>query len=104
MVERGGTDQFGGSSGSPLTETTMDQNVPRPLVAGPSAWIGADMAKRPDDWTYRLSPFQIAEIEAATALVSGRDIAAITRSDFPLPTLGPELHRLRDEVLTGRGF
>ena len=34
----------------------VDQHALRPLVAGPSAWIGADLAKRPGEWTYRLSP------------------------------------------------
>ena len=82
----------------------VDQHTLRPLVTGPSAWIGADLAKRPEEWTYRLSPTEIAEIEAATASVHGRDIAAIRRADFPLPTLGPVLERLRDEVLNGRGF
>ena len=79
---------------------------PRPLVTGPSAWIGAELAKRPQDWTYDLSPRELAEIAAATAAVRARglDIADITRADFPLPTLGPVLDRLRDEVLNGRGF
>jgi hypothetical protein len=78
----------------------------RPIVEGPSAWIGAELAKRPDDWTYRLSAADIAEIETASAQVRARglDIADIRRADFPLPTLGPVLDRLRGEVLNGRGF
>jgi hypothetical protein len=82
----------------------VDQHILRPLVTGPSAWIGADVTKRPDEWTYRLSPTEIAEIAMATASLHGRDIAAIGQADFPLPTLGPVLARLRDEVLNGRGF
>ena len=31
-------------------------------------------------------------------------MADIRREDFPLPTLGPALERLRAEVLNGRGF
>lgn len=76
----------------------------RPKVTGPSAWIGAALAQRPDEWTYRLSVTETDEIGAATAAVLGRDIASIARADFPLPTLGPVLDRLRDEVLNGRGF
>jgi hypothetical protein len=34
----------------------------------------------------------------------GLDMADIRREDFPLPTLGPVLDRLRAEVLDGRGF
>lgn len=82
----------------------MDQHVPRPIVTGPSAWVGSELARHPEEWTYRLSPAEIAEIGAATAHVLGRDIATIARADFPLPTLGPVLDRLRVEVLNGRGF
>ena len=82
----------------------MDQVMLRPLVEGPSAWIGADLAKRPEEWTYQLASAQVAEIDAAVAGVRDRDIAEIRRADFPLPTLGPALDRLRDEVLNGRGF
>ena len=32
-------------------------------IEGPSAWIGADMRRREAEWTYRLSPAEIAEIE-----------------------------------------
>jgi hypothetical protein len=79
---------------------------PRPLVEGPSAWYGPDLAQRPEQWTYQLSPADIAEIEAATAAVCARalNIADITRADFVLPTLGATLERLRNEALNGRGF
>jgi hypothetical protein len=36
--------------------------------------------------------------------VRGLDVADIRREDFPLPTLGPVLDRLRGQVLDGRGF
>src|SRR3954452_22663514 len=80
------------------------QTPPRPLVRGPSAWIGAEIARRPEEWTYQLSAGELVEIEAATAACKGRDIASITRADFPLPKFGPVLERLRDELLNGRGF
>ena len=75
-------------------------------IEGPSAWIGADMRRREAEWGYRLSPPEIAEIEMAVKAVQARrlDIADIRREDFPLPTLGPVLDRLRAEVLDGRGF
>lgn len=79
---------------------------PRPLVGGPSAWVGRELRDRPDVWTYHLSPSEIAQIEAAVAGVRerGLDIAEIRRADFPLPKLGPVLDGLRQEVLNGRGF
>ena len=46
--------------------------IPRPLVTGPSAWIGAEPAKRPAEWTYTLSPDEIDEIQTNVAhLVAG---------------------------------
>ncbi len=84
----------------------IEQNTLRPLIADSSAWIGAELAKRPEDWTYHLSSADVAEIETASAAVRDRglDIAEIKRTDFPLRTLGPVLDGLRDEVLNGRGF
>jgi len=68
--------------------------------------VGSDLRGREDEWSYRLSPSQIAEIEEAVRVVRVRnlDIADIRREDFPLPTLGPVLDRLRREVVDGRGF
>jgi TfdA family taurine catabolism dioxygenase TauD len=77
-----------------------------PLVDAPSAWIGAEMARKPETWTYTLSPRELAEIEAArsTVAASGMDIAGIQRGDFPLPTLGARLDDMHKELLHGRGF
>ena len=86
---------------------TPSQALPlRPRIEGPSAWVGADMKNREAEWTYRLSSAEVAEIETAVKAVRARglDIADIARADFPLPTLGPELERLRAEVLDGSGF
>ncbi len=78
----------------------------RPPIGGPAAWIGADMRRREAEWSYRLAPAEIAEIEAAVGAVKtrGLDIADICREHFPLPTLGPVLQRLCREVIDGRGF
>ncbi|HEV2186242.1 MAG TPA: TauD/TfdA family dioxygenase [Stellaceae bacterium] len=78
--------------------------LPRPLIEGPSAWIGAELARHPEDWIHSLTPAQLGEIEANVARLRGRDLAGLTNADFSLPTLGPVLDRLRDEVLNGRGF
>src|SRR5215468_3088351 len=89
----------------PALETKIATST-RPPITGPSAWFGADMRGREAEWTYLLSPVEIAEIEAAVETVQARglDIADIRREDFPLPTLGPALDQLRAEVLDGRGF
>ncbi|MGE0257462.1 MAG: TauD/TfdA family dioxygenase [Alphaproteobacteria bacterium] len=84
----------------------MTQTPPRPLVEGPSAWIGRDLRARENEWIYPLAAGEIAEIESATAAVRARglDIAEISRADFPLPMLGPKLDRMREEILNRRGF
>ena len=80
----------------PATDASV-MTPSRQLIEGPSAWIGADMRGREAEWSYRLSPSEIAEIEAALKSVQARglDVADIRREDFPLPTLGPVLDRLR---------
>ena len=86
--------------------TSAQPAPPRLPIEGPSAWVGVEMRGREAEWTYGLSPPEIAEIETAVKAVQARDldIADIRRKDFPLPTLGPVLDRLRAEVLKGRGF
>lgn len=81
---------------------TLD--IPRPLVEGPSAWIGADLARRPAEWTYSLTPAELGEIEANVERLRGPDLATLSHADFDLPILGPVLDELRGEVLNGRGF
>ena len=57
-------------------------------VRQPSAWYGKDLA---DDssWIVRLEPCHLEEIAAAAASVTRRGLpfAALSRDDFPLPTL-----------------
>ena len=78
-----------------------------PLLHGPAVWRGPDMAAR-RDWVETFSAEDIAEIEAASRPLAqadtAADIANIRVADFPLPTLGPRLARIRHDVLHGRGF
>jgi hypothetical protein len=79
--------------------------VLKEIVDHPSAWYGRDLVDDPS-WIVRLSPAHLAEIAAAVASVARRGLAfsALTRNDFPLPTLGPCLRRWQEDVLHGRGF
>jgi hypothetical protein len=81
-----------------------DTTLP-PEIADASAWYGLDLKGR-TDWIERLSEAEIAEVESAVRefAKSSFDITVISTDDFPLPTLGPRLHHLLDEVLSGRGF
>src|SRR5690242_4700775 len=58
------------------------------------------------DWLEALTVSESAEVAAATEryAASGADIAAMHKSDFPLPGLTPRLARIRRDVLDGRGF
>jgi len=80
---------------------------PRPpgAVGGVAAWRGREMDAR-DEWTLRLEPADIAELETALADVQrrGLELARIGRDEFPLPTLAGRLDALRAELLHGRGF
>jgi Taurine catabolism dioxygenase TauD, TfdA family len=76
-----------------------------PEIKEASAWYGRDLNGRPD-WVERFSAVEIAEVESATRDLtkSSIDLTSISSDGFPLPTLGPRLHDLLDEVLSGRGF
>ncbi len=68
-------------------------------------WTRDDVAD-PEQWTERLSDAEIAEIAAAIAFARARssDFLEIGKDQFPLPTLGPRLHRIENELINGRGF
>ncbi|MCK8783689.1 TauD/TfdA family dioxygenase [Roseomonas sp. NAR14] len=83
-------------------------------VADASVWRGADLVGDPA-WIHWLGADEVEELAAALAVArakgerdgeKGRGLAttAITRDDFPLPTLGPRLAALREEARLGRGF
>lgn len=57
-------------------------------------------------WIRHFTEGEIREIHLAVGRVErkGLDIVGITRNDFPLPGLAPELARIREELLRGRGF
>jgi len=75
-----------------------------------SAWYGPGLAARAD-WMERLSEGEINEVERAVSAIelsqSKRaefNLASIDAKRHLLPTLGPRLQTLLDEVLNGRGF
>ncbi len=76
-----------------------------PFQPAPTAWSGREMAAS-EEWIFPLTAVRLGELEAAIDAVRrrGLSILEIGRDDFPLPTLGPELAALRDELIDGRGF
>lgn len=88
----------------------MNRSLP-PAQTGPAAWKGPDMLARAQEWTLRLGPTEVAEIQSALkAWRAHPDAGTATRpapltpADFPLPTLGPRLLGLKKDLLHGRGF
>ena len=88
--------------------TVRPVQTPRPSrpsgpIEGPSAWYGANM-RESDDWVYRLTPDDVAEVAAAAASVRrrGLDHASVAREDFALPGFLPVLPGIQQELVTGR--
>jgi Taurine catabolism dioxygenase TauD, TfdA family len=84
-----------------------DTTLP-PEIRDRSAWYGQDLKGR-TDWIARLSESEIAEVEIAAEKLaaltkSSLDLTSTSTDDFPLPTLGPRLGDLLNEMLNGRGF
>ena len=68
-------------------------------------WTSADVAD-PAAWTHRLAADEISELEEALAVARSRttEVLEVRLDDFPLPTLGPVLAGIADELINGRGF
>ena len=82
----------------------MSTMKPEP-IAGPEAWLGADMA-RSTEWIRTVSAPAAAEMHAALRGLERRGLAwpLFGRDDFPLPTFSRELSSVLDELEHGRGF
>jgi len=78
---------------------------PTGRAGGPGTWYAGDFD---DDtaWLHFFDDSDIAEIEAAlrSALATGKPVIALTRADFPLPTVAAKLAAAVSEVEHGRGF
>ncbi|MCH9671093.1 MAG: TauD/TfdA family dioxygenase [Gammaproteobacteria bacterium] len=69
-----------------------------------AAWTADELAAD-TSWTYRFSPADIAELEAAVRGVQSRDLgpSGFAQRDFPLPNLASQIDRIMQQVETGRG-
>jgi hypothetical protein len=78
--------------------------IPDGPVLGPAAWRGRELEQR-DDWIDCLTPADVAEIEGALthSRATGKALAELRASDFPLPTLAPRIARWRRAVAEGLG-
>ena len=74
-------------------------------IGGPGAWRGREL-QTSDTWIEHLTDAEIAEIDAAIHAHAENDLGMqdISPETFILPTLGPRLRRILDDVVNGRGF
>jgi hypothetical protein len=74
-------------------------------IQSPAAWYGRDI-QHEDDWVEHLTDAEIEELLGAVKRVNERGVSmlAMTKEDFPLPTLGQRMRRLAAELNQGRGF
>ncbi|HYM11310.1 MAG TPA: TauD/TfdA family dioxygenase [Bryobacterales bacterium] len=79
--------------------------VHRAPITGLGAWRRADFSS-PADWSYRLQPQTLAEIDRAVGRIreQRKSISTLTAEDFPLPSFTADAATLREDVLRGRGF
>ncbi|MEU7745670.1 TauD/TfdA family dioxygenase [Nonomuraea sp. NPDC049158] len=74
-------------------------------VLGPGRWLAAEV-RDSDTWRLPLSEEHRLEVLEAVRAVEtvGTPLRQITPDGFALPTLGPLLRRVREEVVDGHGF
>lgn len=74
-------------------------------VSAPWVWSADELTAR-KDWIIRLSHADIADIDRALAAVKerGLPLKEIAARDFPLPTLGPNLRKVKDLLANGPGI
>ena len=70
---------------------------------GPAAWTSADM-RRSNDWIVALEDSDVAELESAVRASCDVPLVELKRDHFDLPTLGPKLCAVQQDVIEGRGF
>lgn len=74
-------------------------------ITGPAVWRGPEV-EADTDWKHELADVEVAELVAALAAVNdaGIALADIDRGNFALPTLGPVLEGMVDDLMDGRGY
>lgn len=77
-----------------------------PRQRGAHVW-DASIAKIGERWSWHLNSAQIDELLTAAEILidrSDEELRGLRPTEVPLPTLGPALVRLREQLIAGRGF
>ncbi len=85
--------------------TTHSNTQRREPIVEPSAWLPQQL-EQDTSWRHRLTEAELDELLSATraACERGLKVGEFGREDFPLPTVGPIIERLVDNVENGRGI
>ena len=84
---------------------SQDKKAKFEPVMEAAAWTAADLKKN-QSWVYKLSKTDQEELDVLVAGLETRvtDILEISRKDIELPTLGPKLVKISNEIIHGRGL
>jgi len=74
-------------------------------IEAPANWRGPQLAAS-GDWIHVFSAQEVGEVEAAlhNARATGRDLATLSRNDFPLPNVGNVLAQALEKLEHGPGL
>lgn len=83
----------------------MMRNILEHIIAGPAAWIGAELDEQ-QLWFHEFCSDEIAALDGALARVkqAGKTFPNFTKDDFQIPELVVLLSELSEELENGRGF
>jgi len=84
----------------------MSGGLPPTVIAGPSVWVGSQLAKKRNQWHSRWSNNEIKHLEHAAEnfISSSFELADISKDNFPLPLIENRFKNLQQKLISGVGF
>jgi len=90
-----------------LKDVSRLREAAEPLkqVVDPAVWTAEDLAAD-QSWVHPLTGADIADLDAVIAELEPKieNVLEIRRDDFNMPTLGPKLDAVADDIIDGRGL
>jgi hypothetical protein len=88
-----------------LSQPLREQAVPLKPVIDPAAWSAADL-DADQGWVHPLSDSDVAELDDLVHTLESRieTVLDIAPADVVLPTLGPRLEAMANDIVQGRGL
>ncbi|KAJ5667307.1 taurine catabolism dioxygenase TauD [Penicillium longicatenatum] len=75
-------------------------------ISGPTVWTPQEMIDHPEQWIHHWTENELQQLLEAVEnfIASGTPLVNISKCNFRMPKFEPELQRIRDDILNGRGF